>query len=219
MVFASGVCSPGSTCYWRPFGSEWPRRLGVCSSGERDRRGAPPSVPQPLHEPLARERRAADRGRRKGLLDEPPHHDREVVSRLSRRARRQGERASSSAGCATRGIRAGRRCRRCCGASAGDGASAGVRLRISIRGRGFRASTAAQWRPGCAAIWCGLASMDGAASSFRAGARRSTASSCASRSAAGRPARAAARGAPRTTRRRRSRVERSTCLTTPGSGR
>jgi hypothetical protein len=124
-----------------------------------------------------------------------------------------------SAGCATREIRAGRRRGRCYGASAGAGASAAGRSRISIRGRGFRASTGARWRPGCAVIWCGLVSMAGAASSFRAGARRSAASSCASRYAAGRPVPPAAPGALRTTRRRRSRVGRSTCRTTPGSAR
>ena len=33
-------------------------------------------VPQPLHEPLARERSPADRGGQKGCLTRPPHHDR-----------------------------------------------------------------------------------------------------------------------------------------------
>jgi hypothetical protein len=64
--------------------------VGLSSCRERHRCRASPGVPQPLHEPLARERSPAGRGRQEGLFDEPPHHDREVVSRLSRRARRQG---------------------------------------------------------------------------------------------------------------------------------
>jgi hypothetical protein len=71
--------------------ASWRAAVGLTSCRERHRCRASPGVPQPLHEPLARERSPADRGRRKGLPDEPPHHDREVVSRLSRRARRQGD--------------------------------------------------------------------------------------------------------------------------------